>query len=257
MIKVVFLDFDGTLFSHKTHEIPSSAIEAINKARANGIKVFLCTGRARSEFDQFDLSMLNVDGMVLCNGQICFDEKDNIIYDNPIEGKLKESLIDIFVNKKLPIYFSNNENLYLNFENEHIRNVQAAVTSDVPEIKEYHGERIYMASIFYENDEELNYLKSRCENAQITCWHEGAVDVVPEGACKSKGIKEIIRYYNIDISETMAIGDGDNDMDMLKECGVGVAMGNSPLFVKEVADYITDDIDENGIYNAFKYYELI
>ena len=137
VIKALFIDFDGTLFSHAQHGFPDSAIEAIDQARASGILVFLCTGRAKSEFKQFDLSRLNVDGMVLCNGQIVLDSRGNILYENPISGNLKQRILDIYINKKQPIYLANNEELILNFENETIRRVQNAVSSHIPPIKEY------------------------------------------------------------------------------------------------------------------------
>ena len=256
-IKVLFIDFDGTLFSHAIHDFPDSAIEAINQARANGILVFLCTGRAKAEFKQFDLSRLNVDGMVLCNGQIVLDNKGNIIYENPVEGRLKDRILDIFINKKLPIYMANNEELILNYENETIRRVQAAVSSQIPPVMEYHGEHFYMASAFYDNEEELAFLNDMKDDAEITNWHAGAVDIVPKGGCKSNGIIKTLEILKIPIEETIGFGDGDNDIDMLKHCGIGVAMGNAPDFVKEAADYVAEDIDNDGLYKAFKHFELI
>ena len=256
-IKVLFIDFDGTLFSHSRHKIPDSALEAINLVRSNGILVFLCTGRAKSEFKQFDLSMLEVDGMVLCNGQIVLDNKGNILFENPIEGRLKDRIIEMYVTKKQPVYLANNEELMLNYENETIRRVQKAVSSQIPPVKEYSGEHFYMASAFYDNEDELAFLNDLKDDAEITYWHAGAVDIVPKGACKSNGILETLKLLNIPIEETIGFGDGDNDIDMLKHCGIGVAMGNSEDFIKEAADYVTDDIDSDGLYKAFKHFKLI
>ncbi|MBO7677684.1 MAG: Cof-type HAD-IIB family hydrolase [Erysipelotrichaceae bacterium] len=256
-IKALFIDFDGTLFSHAQHAFPDSAITAIDAARANDILVFLCTGRAKPELTQFDMTPLNIDGMVLCNGQVVLASDGRIIFDNPIKGSLKKRMVDVFVNRKLPIYFANNEELILNFENEKIRKVQDAISSHIPPIKEYHGEDFYMASAFYENDEELALLNSFKDEAEVTSWHDGAVDIVPIGACKSYGISKTLEILNIPIEETIGFGDGDNDIDMLKACGIGVAMDNAPDFVKEAADHVTDHIDEDGLYKAFKHFELI
>ena len=68
---------------------------------------------------------------------------------------------------------------------------------------------------------------------------------------------KIIEYYGINISETMAFGDGGNDITMIEHAAIGVAMGNANEGVKEVADYITDDVDNNGIYNALKHFSII
>lgn len=256
-IKALFIDFDGTLFSHARHGFPESAISAIDAARGNGILVFLCTGRAKSEFEQFDMSPLNVDGMILCNGQVVLDHDGKIIFDNPIRGKLKDRLVKIFNGRKQAIYFANNEEMILNFENEMIRKIQDAISSQIPPVKEYQGEDFYAASAFYSNEEELASLNSLKDMAEITHWHDGAVDIVPKGACKSFGILKTLEILNIPIQETIGFGDGDNDIDMLKCCGIGVAMDNAPDFVKEAADYVTDHIDNDGLYKAFKHFKLI
>jgi len=70
---------------------------------------------------------------------------------------------------------------------------------------------------------------------------------IAKGTNKATGIDEICKYYGIDISETMAFGDGGNDIAMLKHAGVGVAMGNASDEVKGYADMITDSVDDDGI----------
>ena len=90
MIKAVFLDFDGTVFSHASGRIPASTYEAVRKLRENGIKVFLCTGRAFAEFYDFDLTDFKLDGRILSNGQMVFDENDELIYECSIQGELKD-----------------------------------------------------------------------------------------------------------------------------------------------------------------------
>ena len=64
---------------------------------------------------------------------------------------------------------------------------------------------------------------------------------------KSNGLKEALALHDISISQCMAFGDEDNDIDMLKEAGVGVVMGNGAIHAKAVANYVTEDKDSNGI----------
>lgn len=66
------------------------------------------------------------------------------------------------------------------------------------------------------------------------------------------GLSAIIARHGIKIEETMAFGDGGNDMSIIKKSGIGVAMGNANEPLKDVADYITDSVDEDGIYKALK-----
>ncbi|MBW5377106.1 Cof-type HAD-IIB family hydrolase, partial [Brachyspira pilosicoli] len=74
---------------------------------------------------------------------------------------------------------------------------------------------------------------------------------------KHIGIDKIIEHYGIKLEETIAFGDGGNDISMIKHAHIGVAMGNANKEVKEIADYITDDVDNNGIYNALKHFNII
>ena len=74
---------------------------------------------------------------------------------------------------------------------------------------------------------------------------------------KQNGILEVLKSYHISLEETMAFGDGHNDIDMLKLVNIGVAMGNAKDEVKEAADEVTDDIDHDGIYQALKRHHII
>lgn len=93
-----------------------------------------------------------------------------------------------------------------------------------------------------------------CES---TRWSPLFTDVVPKGSNKSIGIDKLLESYGITIQETMAFGDGGNDVEMLKHAGTGVAMGNAADEVKQIADYVTDGVDDDGIYNALKHFGVI
>ena len=74
---------------------------------------------------------------------------------------------------------------------------------------------------------------------------------------KADAIEYIIEYLNIPIENTYAFGDGHNDIEMLKKVNVGIAMGNAVGELKEVANYITSNIFDDGIQKAMKTYKLI
>lgn len=71
------------------------------------------------------------------------------------------------------------------------------------------------------------------------------------------GMRTMAEYMHIDISQTMAFGDGGNDIPILQAAGIGVAMGNSNNNVKEAANYVTTTVDDNGIANALRHFEVI
>ena len=75
--------------------------------------------------------------------------------------------------------------------------------------------------------------------------------------CTAETYNALIEHYGIDKSETMAFGDGQNDVDMFAAVGTAVAMGNACRAAKEAADYITDPVDEDGIWNALKHFGVL
>ena len=256
-VKAVFLDFDGTVYSHVSEGIPRSTIEAVRLLKEKGILVFLCSGRALPEMDDFDISELDPDGMILTNGLMAVDRNNEIIYDIPLKGELKERLIEIFRRKKIPIYFSTIDQIFLNFISDIVIRVQNAISSGIPPVKEYEGEPFYMASAFIDSEESYEEMMSLKDIAEITYWHEGAVDIVPKGISKPLGIDKVLEKHSIPLEASLAIGDGENDADMLRHCAIGIAMGNSCNEAKEAADYVTEDIDADGVWLALKHYGII
>ena len=70
-------------------------------------------------------------------------------------------------------------------------------------------------------------------------------------------MQQFLKEHGLEQSESMAFGDGENDMEMLRYAGIGVAMGNSSDKVKEAADYVTDSVDNDGIEKALLHFGLI
>lgn len=257
MIKALFLDFDGTTFSHKTSCMPDSCLSALKKVQEKGIKVFLCTGRSKPEMKMFDLKGFVFDGSILSNGQLFLDRDNKVVFSYPLQGSLKEELITLFLEKKIPTSFATEDEFYINFVNDFVETVQNDISSGIPPVKEYHGEDIYMASIFVDIDENKDRIMKLKDVAEITLWHEGAVDVASKGVTKASAIEKVLEVYDFTDEEIMGFGDGQNDIPMLKKCHIGVAMGNATKEVKDIADYITDDIDDDGLSNALKHFSII
>jgi hydroxymethylpyrimidine pyrophosphatase-like HAD family hydrolase len=81
-------------------------------------------------------------------------------------------------------------------------------------------------------------------------------DVVPVGGNKSIGMEKILAYFGISREETMAFGDGGNDIPMLEYAGIGVAMGNASEEVQRHADFVTSGVDDEGIVHALKHFHI-
>ena len=106
-------------------------------------------------------------------------------------------------------------------------------------------------------EEEEKEIRPSIPTCEIGRWYPAFADVTAKGDTKQKGIDEIIRYFDIKLEDTMAFGDGGNDISMLRHAAIGVAMGNANDDVKETADYITTSVDEDGIQKALKHFGII
>lgn len=261
MIETLFFDIDGTLVSFDTHKIPQSTITALQQAKSRGKKVIISTGRPKVCIDNLgELESKGIiDGYITMNGAYCFVGND-IIYSAPIPHQelvtalnyLKTYNCSIVVMMEHEVRIINPtdfaRNLFseiLNFSYVEEITIEEAIKHDIFQVTPF---------ITAEQQEQVEQHLSECEFSR---WHEAFVDITRRGNNKALGIDYMAKYFGISLDSTMAFGDGGNDIPMLKHAKVGVAMGNSMPTVKENADYVTTNIDEDGVYNALKHYNVI
>ena len=126
-------------------------------------------------------------------------------------------------------------------------------------IEEARGKDILQIMGYFTAEEEketdiFGKVLTHCEPMR---WYPLFADIIARGNSKSTGIDKVLAYFDIDLKDTMAFGDGGNDIPMLKHVATGIAMGNAEPHVKAVADYVTTSVDEDGIANALKHFGLI
>lgn len=259
MIKAIFFDIDGTLLSFKTHTVPQSAIDAINAVKDRGIKVILATGRLLNQVENLD--GLQFDGFITVNGSYCITTDGEIIGKRLIPKKELEALIAYQENViQFPFTFMVQQGSYINYVNDKVRAVSDLVKVPVPPVRDLStmtDEEVFQLNLYVDVPTEQKIMHEALISCESSRWHPAFADVNVKGTNKTVGIDAFLKYYRMDISETMAFGDGGNDIEMLKHVGIGVAMGNAGDNVKAVADYITDSVDDNGVANALRHFGLI
>ena len=256
MIKAAFFDVDGTLMSHKSRSIPQSARDAVARLRQAGIACFVATGRHMSEMEKLPMDDMVFDGYFTLNGQLVLDGNKKMRYGTPLTGPVKDYLVELFTQKRFPELLVEERDIYLNYSTELVDQVHQSLSTAPPEVGEYSGGEIYQVCLYLypEQEAEFAHLAPECT---ITRWHFGGVDVIAKGGGKMEAIRRYLEEAELRPEEIIGFGDGENDADMLAFAGIGVAMGNGVDAVKAVADYVTDDIDADGIANALKHFGLI
>lgn len=257
-LKAVFFDIDGTLLSHHTNTVPASALDAIRQLRKQGILVFLATGRHKSLLDELPaLRGLEYDGAVTLNGGYCYD-KQGLIFHNPICPEDIAVLISHLEQHPLPCGFIEETRSYQNFYNDRVYQVHAAIHSPLlplGDLRRGLEVPIYQVLLYLADGEDC--LLPPMPHTRTTRWHTGGVDVIPAEGGKALGIQKVLAHYGIPKADTMAFGDGDNDLDMFGAVGLSVAMGNAVPQLRAAADYVTEDVDRDGVALALKHFGLI
>lgn len=259
MIKAIFFDIDGTLLSHSSRSVPDSTKKALKELKEKGIYTFIATGRHISEMEDLPIQDLEFEGFITLNGQYCYNDKE-VIYDLPIDQNDINNILKQIEKKPFPCIFVEDQLMYINYNNDAVQIVQDAISTALPDINNLtrgYTHPIYQVIPYDITDIQEQEILDLMPHCKRTRWHELAIDIIPSSGGKQNGIREILKYYHINQNETMAFGDGHNDIDMFEYVELAIAMGNANDEVKAAADDITDDIDHDGIYNALKKYQIL
>ncbi|GEK89513.1 hypothetical protein SAMN04488100_11516 [Alkalibacterium putridalgicola] len=274
MTKIVFLDIDGTLVT-KYNTIPQSTKRAIQKLKENNVMPVISTGRAPLLIEEVRRE-LGIDSYIAMNGQLVVHEGE-VVYHNPIEQETVDQLIDRAVDKNDGIILCGAKDIFSNSIVSLAKrssvltllkglvklvpgSIQLSFFSRLikkpPKPEDYEGKPIYQVIIETSQEEEEQY-REAFDMLNFARSNHYTVDVISKGISKATGIEHYLNHVGVDLKDTYAIGDSPNDLEMLGYVETSIAMGNSWDNVKEIADYVTDDVDKDGIEKALKHFGLI
>lgn len=276
MSKVIFIDVDGTLTNYE-NVIPDSAKCAIKQVRRNGHKVYICTGRSKAEIPE-EIINIGLDGMILGNGS--YVESDNqLIMHRVITKEQCQHIVDWLTSRGLEFYLESNNGLFAskNFAEKSLPALQIYMNR-----KGRPSENLTVAGVFpdmiYDGElirDDLNkvsfllnsyqdHLDSIEEFPDLVCHTWGGAgetalfgDIGVKDITKAHAIDVLLQYLGTDKKDTLAFGDARIDIPMLEYCEIGVAVASGGAEIKEMADYVTDAVDDDGLYNAFVHFGLI
>lgn len=260
MIKLIAVDMDGTLLNNEKH-IAEAQREALKKAVSAGIKVVLCTGRplfgVLPLYKELDLSS-NEGYAILNNGcEIRKTENWTLVRSFELTGKeifylhslVKDYDIDFTLSDDKHYFcVGKKPNKYTVRDGELVYVPITEITLEEAMSGKY---RMFKAMYVGDMDEltkfqenlpaDINKFYSICRSQKII------LEAMPVGADKGQTLKFLVEQLGIERSEVMAIGDGNNDVEMLEYAGIGVAMANGTEAAKNSAKYITDTNENDGV----------
>lgn len=277
MGKVIFLDVDGTLVDYQ-NRLPESAAKAIKQARANGHRIYACTGRSKAEM-QKELWDTGLDGMIGGNGSYV-EDLGEVLMEQTLTLEECTRVVDWLHGRGLEFYLESNNGL---FASEHFREAGRPAFLAYARMKGGEEEAeamiqgifsgmIYDAELYRNDVNKISFVLSKYQDhldsakefpgLQARTWGgkgEEALfgDLGIKEIDKGVAIQTLLNHLHREIADTIAFGDASVDIPMLKACGLGIAMGNGGPEIRAAADYVTDDVEKDGLWKAFQYLGLI
>lgn len=258
----VFFDFDGTLVDEreKLYTPTAETLKSLEKLRSNGYMVGLATGRAKCYVPETNI---NFDCYVTSNGAYAA-VKDNIIADETIGAADLKALFEFFDENEMGYMTENNEHCYYctrcydQFE-EMLKTFNIKINCFSPMPEQISAVKANKMMFTYKDEISLKKLREKFGNKfNITMHrHDPSGDLGKKGVSKAIGIQQVIREFNLDISDTYAFGDGENDYEMLKTVGHGIVMGHHSPLLDGIAEYITDTVINEGVTKGLENFGLI
>lgn len=259
---VVFFDIDGTMVDNDTQIIPESTVEAVRLLRENGHLPVVNTGRPYSHMDPRVREMdfggwICACGMeVILNGQYlhraCLTHEESAWVAETAHrcGMLIQAEGDgtlLYDHTMTYSGFSAREAVRLAK-----KGVRVAAFRDVPDFT-------FIKFVTHDTDgcRRQEFLDAMAPKFELNI-HEGTmVEYIQKGHSKALGMERLLEELGLSRADTFAIGDSGNDLPMFAHAGTTICMGNGMDILKEKADYVTDPLLEDGIYNALKHFGLI
>lgn len=267
MKKIIFIDVDGTLVK-EDQSLPLKNIEAVQRARANGHKVFLSTGRSKAEIFE-NILAIGFDGYICAGGGYAEVDSKTLFHKKVSTDDVKH-LVDYFNANEVDFYLESNGGL---FASEHcLAHIMKVAGVTRKEDHPFANALIEHADLYRDDINKVCFMQSKLPfqriqeefkdrfqvlHCTIPIFGKDSGELAVPGVNKHLAIEKVLAYLHMDQQQTIAIGDGMNDKEMLEFCKVGIAMGNAHEGLKKIADDITDDIEDDGFYKAFEKYQLI
>ena len=281
MYKLIAIDLDGTLLN-SYGQVSEKNREALRKAQEKGVQIVLASGRSTNSVKNIANELGDNDYIICGNGSLVYDlQNDEIIYDKFIEKK--KALQTIKICEQNSIYYnvytqnmliakslSNNvlfyhqenankpdsrktkinlvENIYdyiQNIENENILkftisdNSSIIFNSIIKKLREI--KNIDVLDVAHMS---RKIIKAGTEEVQMAYYY---TEITSENVDKWNAIKWLAEKLGIPNDEVIGIGDNVNDKLMIENSGLGVAMGNSAPYIKEIADRVVASNNEDGV----------
>ena len=266
MYKMLALDMDGTTLNSQKKITPKT-VDAINKLLKAGVEVVVASGRALNELSDYRDDFKNMRYGILTSGGMIYNfVEDKPLSIHPVSFEDCIKLIDLGEIENAMIHLLTiKDSVARQIDIDHMSDFGMGVYYDMfnricikcDDLKSYaydHKADVMKVNLYHRSIESRDRTVERLKNSglQIVFAEQNNLEASVKNITKASGLIELCKILNIDIKETVAIGDAPNDLEILQTAGYSVAMGNADEEIKQIADYVTADNDHDGVALAIK-----
>ncbi|ORX84367.1 hypothetical protein BCR32DRAFT_325944 [Anaeromyces robustus] len=267
--RIVALDMDGTLLTSKKIVHPDT-LHDINEATEKGIHVVYCSGRAPIEMKDYTDNISAMRYGICMSGALVYDFKEKkVIHSRAISNKHFKKIIQVAkIDDGMVHFLTENESIVRNDQITHMKDFNMevyqpmfeAIARTVPDMMaeaEKH-DSISKINIYFHSTKARKEAYEKLKDLPLSFAYseKTSLEMTAPNVTKANGLSELASYLNIPMTETLGIGDGDNDRSFLNVVGLSVAMNNANEDIKAICKVITDDNDHNGTGKAIRKYCL-
>lgn len=243
------------MVSFKTHRMSDTLFAALGQVQRNGVKLIAASGRPVSYID--NVRDFPFDALIGCNGAMTY-MGNRLVFSHPIDKEDALAIARISTQNNIPSYtFGKDASIEgincMNERSSKIRDylqLRVPATCDIVRLCEEND--IYECTTYVTKEEEERYFHPVLKNVAYIRWHPMFTDIDTGEMDKGKALAEVLDYWGFDLGQSVAFGDGDNDIPMIQAAGIGYAMGGASQAVIDVADRTTLSVEEDGVVIALK-----
>ena len=250
--KLLFFDIDGTLLSEKTHTVPQSAKEALKKVKEKGHLIFINTGRPISTIDQ-EIHNLQPDGYICgCGTYITYHHQLSQERCREIASLIKKYEIDAVLESKDHVYFNTN------IKNKFVQKIKERYTNNGFNVSTSENPNLFFDKFTIWFDHNIQEFRNNIsQDFDVIERSEEMWEIVPKNHSKATGIQTVVDDFHSDLDHCYVFGDSFNDESMLRYVKHSIVMANGVQVMKDIAYFVTKDIEDNGIAYALEKLNLI
>ena len=262
-IKLIMSDIDDTLLTTDKKLTPELK-QAAQKLNQMQIPLVLASARPAYGFDfLLDELQISQNPVVSLNGSLV-TKGSQVIAARPLPAATLMKVLQIIQQDQIPVQI----NAYTSdqwFIDKYIPATEIEIdalrlqptTIDMADL--FQQQEVLKLLIIGENDQSIGLLEDKLEQLHVdevthNRSNDRYLEITVKNSSKLSGLRDLLTYYQIKPEETLALGDNFNDIPMLEQAGIGVAMENAPQAVKNHADFVTIDNNHNGVVHALKHF---